>query len=321
MFDIPLAQVESTNPFLSPEPNDKPHGLASIEGFASLTSEPFFYGSISNRMIRTTPMCSAKINSFYTKRCFYPGLLFSLLALMLAGCGGEETPEVKQVAALPPTVTPAPPAVTQPPTPSATPDVSPTPTDTEVPPTVTPTPIPPTPTLTPTPVEMIEVDIAALKQFPDLKFTFSGTIPSQGTPEAVLMDGAPLVEGATGTNEIWVANAPARFEVIVPNLGNAFQITRVEITGPGKDQSLPEFIVSIQTPGNPEWQRLSGTMGLRMQQGPGMKQDEEKSICAFSRIQASAVRIDFPTGGEGSPGQVFVTDIDVIGTAPKGSLP
>ena len=272
-------------------------------------------------MIRAIPMCSAKINSHCTKHCFYTGLLIPLLALLLAGCGGEEAPEVKQVAALPPTISPAPPAETLPPSPSATPDVSPTSTGTEVPPTVTPTPIPPTPTLTPTRVEMVEVDITSLKQFPDLKYTFAGTIPDQGNPDAVLMDGAPLVEGATGTNELWVANAPARFEVIVPNLGNSFQITRVEVTDPGKDKSLPEFVVSIQTPGNPEWQPLSGTMGLRMQQGPGMKQDEEKSICAFTRIQASAVRIDFPKGGEGSAGKVFISDIDVIGTAPKGSLP
>lgn len=168
---------------------------------------------------------------------------------------------------------------------------------------------------------MVEVDIASLKQFPDLEYSFSGTLPDQGSPETVLMDGAPLVEEAAQTDGLWAASIPATFEVTVPALGNAFLMTRVEITDPGKEKSLKEFEVFIQIPGNPEWQRPPGVMGLRMQQGPGMKAEEGKTICAFTPIRATAVRIVIPNGGEGSPEQVFITDIDVIGTAPKGSLP
>ncbi len=276
-------------------------------------------GSVPN-MIHGNPMCTAMINFLYSMRCLQTSVFLSLVTLLFIGCGGGETPEVKEVAMQPPAVTPTSTAVILPPVPTATPQPSPTPTDTLPPPTTTPVPVPPTPTLTPTKVEMVEVDIASLQRFPDLRYIFSGTLPDQGSPEAALMDGAPLVEGATQTG-LWAASLPASFEVIVPPLGDAFLMNRVEVTDPGGDKSLHKFEVYIQTPGNPEWQRPPGMMGLRMQQGPGMKGEEGKTVCAFTRVKASAVRIEFPKGDGETPDHVFITDIDVIGTAPKGSLP
>lgn len=168
---------------------------------------------------------------------------------------------------------------------------------------------------------MVQIDIASLPQFPDLKYTFAGTLPEMASPEVVLMDGAAPITSVTSTGGLWSASVPASFEVTVPLLGEAFQMTRIEVTDPGGDKAIPECLVSLQIPGQPGWQRPPGVMGLRMQQGPGMKAEEGKSILAFKPVRATAVRIEFPKGGEGTPDRIYVTDIDIYGTAPRNSLP
>ncbi len=253
-------------------------------------------------------MRSPQIHSLLPVHFIRSSVLFALMALLVMGCGGEEaSPQVKQVA-LQPTVPPQ------------TPTVTPIPLSTPVPITITPTPPPPTSTRVPTEVRLIEVDITSLQKFPDLHYTFSGSLPGESSPEVALMDGKPLIAGATQTTGMWVAPVPARFEVTVPPLGEAFQITRVEVTDPGKEKSLHGCEVFIQTPGSDEWKRPPGVMELRIQQAPGMKADEGKSVMAFKPIRATAVRIEIPTGGEGTPDRAFITDIDIIGTAPNGSL-
>lgn len=199
------------------------------------------------------------------------------LALILAGCGGEE--------AAPP-ANPAAPAGAEAPQPAAAAPSK--------------------------PVEL-NVDFASLARFPDLQFEAIGTIEGEGDPRVVLSDGAPQTN-STGqpAGPFWVAKPPAYFIVNMPTGKGGIQVDKVTIEDAGGDKSFPLCSVSITTADQPEWHPPVGLTN-RKELVKNPEGDWVRTVIQFDEVRATGVRIALPAGNSKQPDRVFLRDIDVIG--------
>jgi hypothetical protein len=162
------------------------------------------------------------------------------------------------------------------------------------------------------PLEM-DVDFASLAKFPDLQFEAIGTIPEEGDPRVVLMDGAaPANPTGQTTGSFWVAKPPAQYIVHIPTDKGRVRIDKVTVEDAGGDKSFMLCSVSIMTKDQPDWKPPQG-LTSRKELVKTPEGEWVRTIIQFDEVPATGIRISFPAGNTKQPDRVYVRDIDVIG--------
>ncbi len=158
-----------------------------------------------------------------------------------------------------------------------------------------------------------DVDFASLAKFPDIQFEAPGTIPEEGDPRVVLMDGAPLTD-PTGqaVGPFWVAKPPAQFIVNMPTGKGRIRVDKVTIEDAGGDKSFPLCSVSIRTADKPEWHPPQGLTN-RKELVKTPEGEWVRTVIQFDEVPATGIRVSFPAGNSKQPDHVYVRDIDIIG--------
>ncbi len=170
----------------------------------------------------------------------------------------------------------------------------------------------PAPTEPAQPLEA-DVDFASLAKFPGLEFEALGTIPEEGDPRVVLMDGAPVMNpSGQATGPFWVAKPPAQFIVNMPTGKGRIGIDKVTVEDAGGDKAFPLCSVSVRTADKPDWHPPQGLTN-RKELVKTPEGEWVRTIIQFDEVPATGIRVSFPAGNPKQPDHVYVRDIDVIG--------
>ena len=158
-----------------------------------------------------------------------------------------------------------------------------------------------------------DTDFASLTEFPGLSFAGIGTIPDEGDPRVVLMDGAPVIKPSGQPSEpYWVARPPAQFEITMPTEKGHLHVDKVTIEDTGDDKAFPLCSVSVKTAEKPDWHPPVG-LTARKERTRTLEGLGARHVIGFDGVHATAVRVSFPAGSPKQPDRVYVRDIDVIG--------
>lgn len=161
-----------------------------------------------------------------------------------------------------------------------------------------------------------EINVASLKLFEKIVITPSSDGYPNGYVLVPFLDGA-IVNGPDGQStkkhSYWTANIPASLEVKFDQQPNAPFIHRVEIEDFGQRVSFGTCKLFSKVEQSSDWTEIA----IKDQHSFHPRETHHgvstRFIYIFDPLKSSAVKLEFPTGGEKYPQALFVSDVDIYG--------